>query len=48
MYYLLEEAILIYHYGATSLLMYESIKFASTKVDCFDFEGSMIEPIERF
>jgi lipid II:glycine glycyltransferase (peptidoglycan interpeptide bridge formation enzyme) len=34
--------------GATSLLMYESIKFASTKVDCFDFEGSMIEPIERF
>ncbi|HPW65854.1 MAG TPA: GNAT family N-acetyltransferase [Salinivirgaceae bacterium] len=34
--------------GATSLLIYESIKFASTKVDCFDFEGSIIESIERF
>jgi Acetyltransferase (GNAT) domain len=34
--------------GATSLLMFEAIKFAATKVNCFDFEGSMIEPIERF
>ncbi len=34
--------------GAMSLLMFESIKFASSKVNCFDFEGSMIEPIERF
>ena len=34
--------------GATSMLIYESIRFAATKVDCFDFEGSVIEPIERF
>jgi len=34
--------------GATSLCMWEAIKFASTVVNKFDFEGSMIEPIERF
>lgn len=34
--------------GATSLCMWEAIKFSSTKVDNFDFEGSMIEPVERF
>lgn len=34
--------------GATSLLLFESIKFAATKVNCFDFEGSIIEPIEKF
>lgn len=34
--------------GATSLLMWEAIQFASTKTDYFNFEGSMIEPIERF
>ena len=34
--------------GATSLLMWEAIKFASTVSKTFDFEGSMIEPIERF
>ena len=34
--------------GATSLCMYEGIKFAATVTDTFDFEGSMIEPIERF
>lgn len=34
--------------GATSLCMWEAIKFASTKTKSFDFEGSMIEPIERF
>ncbi len=34
--------------GASSLLMWEGIKFASTVSDSFDFEGSMIEPIERF
>jgi len=34
--------------GATSLLLWEAIQFAS-KVTCkFDFEGSMIESIERF
>ena len=38
----------LHNSGATSLLMYEAIKYASTKVDCFDFEGSMIEPVERF
>ncbi|KZZ15518.1 hypothetical protein A3751_17170 [Oleiphilus sp. HI0080] len=28
--------------------MWEAIKFASTVTKRFDFEGSMIEPIERF
>jgi hypothetical protein len=31
-----------------SLLMWESIKFASSFVDEFDFEGTMVESIERF
>ena len=34
--------------GASSLLVWEGIKFASTVSQSFDFEGSMIEPIERF
>ena len=34
--------------GAHSLLMWEAIKFASTVTRSFDFEGSMIEPVERF
>ncbi|HDZ3695871.1 GNAT family N-acetyltransferase [Vibrio cholerae] len=34
--------------GATSLCMWEAIKFASTVTKRFDFEGSMIEPVERF
>ena len=34
--------------GASSLLMWEGIKFASSVSCSFDFEGSMIEPIERF
>ena len=34
--------------GATSLCMWEAIKFASTVANSFDFEGSMREPIERF
>ncbi|MDO6563997.1 GNAT family N-acetyltransferase [Amphritea sp. 1_MG-2023] len=34
--------------GATSLCMWEAIKFSSTVTQRFDFEGSMIEPIERF
>ncbi|MEI7475164.1 MAG: GNAT family N-acetyltransferase [bacterium] len=34
--------------GAMSLLMWEAIKYASTVTTKFDFEGSMIEPIENF
>lgn len=34
--------------GATSLCMWEAIQFAATITKSFDFEGSMIEPIERF
>jgi hypothetical protein len=34
--------------GATSLCMWEAIKFAATVCESFDFEGSMIEPVERF
>jgi len=34
--------------GATSLCMWEAIRHASTVTQKFDFEGSMIEPIERF
>ena len=34
--------------GATSLAMWQAIQFAATVSRIFDFEGSMIEPIERF
>lgn len=34
--------------GATSLLLWEAIKCAATVTRSFDFEGSMIEPVERF
>lgn len=34
--------------GATSLCMWEAIKFASTVSKSFDFEGSMMEQVERF
>lgn len=34
--------------GATSLCMWEAIKFSATVTQRFDFEGSMIEPVERF
>ena len=34
--------------GATSLSMWKSIQFAATVSRIFDFEGSMIEPVERF
>lgn len=34
--------------GATSLAMWEAIKFASTVTKSFDFEGSMLESVERF
>jgi hypothetical protein len=33
--------------GASSLVMWEAIKFASTVTGSFDFEGSMIESVER-
>ncbi len=34
--------------GAGSLNVWEAIKFASTVSESFDFEGSMVESIERF
>ena len=34
--------------GATSLCLWEAIQFAATVTKRFDFEGSMIEPVERF
>lgn len=34
--------------GATSLLMWELIKFSAGKSELFDFEGSSVEKIERF
>lgn len=34
--------------GAMSLCMWEAIKFSKQVTEKFDFEGSMIEPIERF
>jgi lipid II:glycine glycyltransferase (peptidoglycan interpeptide bridge formation enzyme) len=34
--------------GANSLCMWKAIEFASTVTKAFDFEGSMIEPVERF
>jgi len=34
--------------GATSLLLWEAIQFAATVAEKFDFEGSMIQPVEKF
>ncbi len=34
--------------GATSLCLWEAIRYAATVTKQFDFEGSMVEPIERF
>jgi hypothetical protein len=34
--------------GAGSLLVWEAIRFAATVTSRFDFEGSMVESIERF
>ena len=34
--------------GATSLVMWDAIQFASKISQIFDFEGSMLEPVERF
>jgi len=34
--------------GATSLAMWQAIQFAATVSRIFDFEGSMMEPVERF
>lgn len=34
--------------GAFSLLMWQAIKFAGSVTRKFDFEGSMIEPVERY
>jgi lipid II:glycine glycyltransferase (peptidoglycan interpeptide bridge formation enzyme) len=34
--------------GASSLLMWESIMRARAVTDVFDFEGSMLRPVERF
>ncbi|WP_137807894.1 GNAT family N-acetyltransferase [Pseudomonas sp. G(2018)] len=34
--------------GASSLCMWEAIKLATTVTTRFDFEGSMLEPVERF
>lgn len=34
--------------GAASLVLWEAIRFSSTVAPCFDFEGSMMEPVDRF
>lgn len=34
--------------GAMSLLLWEAIQFANSVTNRFDFEGSMVEPIERY
>ena len=34
--------------GATSLCLWEGVKHARTVTAAFDFEGSMLEPVERF
>lgn len=36
------------HSGAVSMVMWEAIRFAASVTRRFDFEGSMIQPIERF
>jgi hypothetical protein len=35
-------------FGANALLYWEAIRFASTVSRTFDFEGSMLEPVEHF
>jgi hypothetical protein len=48
-YYLMSGGDLIFrNSGTTSLCLWEAIKFASTVTKRFDFEGSMLEPVERF
>ncbi|MHB8580436.1 MAG: GNAT family N-acetyltransferase [Ignavibacteriaceae bacterium] len=48
-YYLLSGADpMLRNSGATSLLVWEAIKFASQSGKHFDFEGSVVESIERF
>ena len=34
--------------GASSLLLWEAIQFAAQVSRTFDFEGSMLKPVERF
>jgi hypothetical protein len=34
--------------GATSMVLWQAITFAATVTKRFDFEGSMLEPVERF
>ena len=34
--------------GANSLLIWRAIEDSSKHTDAFDFEGSMMEPVERF
>ena len=34
--------------GAAAYVLWEAIKFAAGVSEVFDFEGSMIEPVERF
>jgi hypothetical protein len=34
--------------GATSLLLWQALQFAAQQKKIFDFEGSMLEPVERF
>lgn len=57
--YLISDAKTVYYFhsggdpllrssGATSLLIWEAIQWASEQGKQFDFEGSMVEPIERF
>lgn len=36
------------HSGAVSLCLWEAIKFSATVTKSFDFEGSMLEPVERY
>lgn len=35
-------------HGAGTVMIWEAIKYCSQHVDIFDFEGSMIQPIEKF
>ena len=34
--------------GATALVLWSAIQFAASVAPAFDFEGSMLEPVERF
>lgn len=47
-YYLMGGRAARHERGATSLLLWHAIRRMAAETDCFDFEGSMVESLERY